>query len=133
MSKKRLVKVPKNIQTFVQNTLRRASSKWYAKNKALSEARVPNGTFSTGRIKYAWKCATCGELCKKKDVQVDHIDPVVPLDGYANGMDYDLNEFAVRLFCSVKNLQVLCKPCHKLKSADEAAIRSVERKIDKSK
>lgn len=127
-----MIKIPKNVETFALRVLRKASLKWYARNKAYEKAKTPNGTFSTGRTKYAWKCATCGELFKKKDTQADHMDPVVPIGGFANGMPVDFNEFIVRLFCSDKNWQILCKSCHKEKSAKEAGDRSVQKKIDKS-
>lgn len=62
-------------------------------------------------------CNECNELSKK--VHVDHIDPVVPLDKKL--ADMNLNEYANR----VHNLpcQVLCEPCHKLKSKNENKLR----------
>lgn len=64
-------------------------------------------------------CVMCGEVFKRKEINVDHIFPVVPphlkledmtLDGY---------------YCGVftESLQVLCKPCHNRKTAVEKMIR----------
>jgi hypothetical protein len=57
-------------------------------------------------------CAGCGGFFVARDVQVDHIDPVVdPEDGFQ-----DLDVFIDRLYCEAENLQVLCKECHKVKT-----------------
>ena len=56
----------------------------------------------------------------RKDIQVDHIDPVEPIDRKVT----DWNEHIKRLFCEVSNLQVLCKPCHLIKSIEENANRT---------
>ena len=57
----------------------------------------------------------CKEEFTSKDVEVDHINPVVSIqDGFI-----DWNEFIKRLYCGKENLQVLCKPCHKIKTKNE--------------
>lgn len=81
------------------------------------------------RVRY--KCAICGELFQQKFVQVDHVDPVVPLDKTEADMSYD--EMARNIFAKSANLQVVCstpmtknggKPsCHKIKSDEENFIR----------
>lgn len=63
---------------------------------------------------------------------VDHIDPVVPITGFLKtkgflGYDWDL--VIRRLFCEIEGLQVLCKPCHKLKTADERSERAALKKL----
>ena len=60
-------------------------------------------------------CNHCGLCFPIKEIQVDHIKPVIPVDREIK----DWNEYIERLFCSVKNLQCLCKPCHLIKSNDE--------------
>ena len=49
-----------------------------------------------------------------KEVQVDHIIPVVDFDGFK-----DWDTYIKSLFCSIKNLQVLCRECHKEKTTRE--------------
>lgn len=81
------------------------------------------------RVRY--KCAICGELFQQKNVQVDHIEPVVPVYKTEKDMNYD--ELADGVFCKLSNLQVVCstpmsrnegKPsCHKIKSDEENFIR----------
>ena len=68
-----------------------------------------------------YTCNKCKKTFSQKDVQVDHISPVVPLNKTLNDMDY--NEIVSAIFCDISNLQVLCKPCHKMKTKKENNMR----------
>lgn len=61
----------------------------------------------TKRGKY--RCNDCKKLFRLKEVQVDHIVEI--------GSFVDWNSYIEKLFCSIDNLQVLCKKCHKNKTA----------------
>jgi 5-methylcytosine-specific restriction endonuclease McrA len=116
----------KEKQQFCIATLRRASFRWKARGIAQKRYKVQVGEFSTGRPKYGYFCASCGVIEKHKDCVMDHIEPVVGPEGFTT-----LDDFAERLFCDESNFQNLCKPCHKLKSAAEAAARKEYRKKNK--
>ena len=66
-------------------------------------------------------CNKCWGDFQPKDVQVDHILPVVPLD--IKKKDIHLWLYIEHLYCGQDNLQVLCKDCHKKKSKEENSIR----------
>lgn len=72
-------------------------------------------------LKGEWHtCAKCDGIFPKKDVQVDHIDPVVdPATGF---IDWNTH-IKRKLYITVKDLQTLCKPCHKNKSVEENSRR----------
>lgn len=59
-------------------------------------------------------CAKCQGLFKKKECQLDHIEPVIPIEGFQN-FDVHLK----RLFIKANGYQALCRPCHKLKTKEE--------------
>lgn len=70
-----------------------------------------------------WDCALCGTPCKQAAsskhprFHVDHIDPVIPL----GGVEVSWHEYIQRLFFSGKdNLQLICAPCHRTKTNNEA-------------
>lgn len=69
---------------------------------------------------------------KEKELQMDHIDPVVPYDTDLHSMSLD--EIVYRIYCLEKladNLQYICTPCHKEKSKVEASIRAKYRELEK--
>jgi 5-methylcytosine-specific restriction endonuclease McrA len=107
-------------RSFVTSALRAASRRWPPKFKALKEAFVGRKTNKkTGKLAMHYKCAKCKKHFVATDVQVDHVLPVVdPKVGFI-GWD----SFIDRIFCEIENLQVLCKPCHKVKTEEEKAKR----------
>lgn len=104
----------KNKYAFAKSALRRASTYWYAMKEAEATARVSRGLY---------KCAMCLELFKRKEIQRDHIQPVVSTNGEKN----DFNTYIETLFCEPENIQILCKPCHLSKSQIEGELRKASR------
>lgn len=102
---------------FIVNTLRYGSRKWPAKFHTLEEAKTEKRINpASGRMAQFYKCNACEKEYTNKDVEVDHIIPVVdPAVGFV-----DWNTFIERMFCDRVNYQVLCKPCHKKKTKEES-------------
>ena len=102
-------------RVWLQKELRRSSIKWFERNKAIQRARVVReiGFFKNGapKTKVLYKCASCREAFDRKEIHVDHIEPI--------GSFEDWNSYIDRLFCPASNLQVLCAPCHKRKTKEE--------------
>lgn len=94
---------------FAIAALRRASYRWPANSEALKLARVARNEY---------ECNICKGIFGRREVQKDHIEPVVPVTGWI-GFD----DFIQRLYCSVDKIQVACKPCHKVKSQIENKLR----------
>lgn len=90
--------------------LRSNSLQWPPRNEALKLARVDRGRYV---------CAGCGEVCGRKDVHLDHIDPIVDVE---HGFQ-DWNTLIERLFCYEEGFQVLCKYCHDTKTEMEKVLR----------
>ena len=89
--------------------------RWPPKYEALAAAKTEKKiNHKSKRLAQHYQCALCKEEFTQKDVQVDHKKPVVPKTGFTTWDTY-----IKRLFCDVKNLQVLCKPCHKIKTKEE--------------
>lgn len=95
--------------SFVKGALRSASQRWPPKYEKLQEAYV--GTKinkSSGRMAKHYKCNVCHEDFPQKEVEVNHITPVVPTSGFDSW-----DGVVERLFCETDGLEVVCKPCHR--------------------
>lgn len=96
---------------FIIRQLRRISYMWPPRSTAKKQARIRRGVY---------RCARCDDEFNWKDVQVDHIEPVInPKYGWE-----DYNTYIDRLFCSEEGFQLLCKPCHAKKTKKENKLRT---------
>lgn len=92
-------------------------------NAAKTEKKVNE---KTGRVAQHYRCAKCKQEFTSKDMEVDHIKPVVsPTKGFVSW-----DSFIENLFCEADNLQAICKPCHKEKSKKETQKRNANRQKD---
>lgn len=103
---------------FLRGVLREGCQRWpphvrHALNDARFEYRGSNP-----KQKWVYQCAQCGQMFKRTEVQVDHVEACGTLKSFA-----ELPGFAERMFCEKDGLRVVCKPCHKEKTAEEAAAR----------
>jgi len=100
---------------FIIQHLRRASYKWPPRNEAKKKAKVSRGYY---------RCAICKEVFHYKQMQLDHIIPIIPVT--TGWISY--NDFIKRLFCESLGFQYLCKPDHKEKTKKENQIRYENKK-----
>lgn len=107
-------------KSFVTSTIRAGSRRWPPKYKALNEAKTDKKiNKKSGRLAQHFQCSACLEEFTSKDVQVDHITPVVdPKKGF---ISWDV--YIERMFCEKENFQILCKPCHSIKTKKEKSAR----------
>lgn len=114
------------MHSFIKSALRSASQRWPPKFLALKEAFTGKKINSkTGRIASHYQCGECKKDHPAKDVQVDHINPVIdPLIGFVSWDDV-----IDKMFCEEDGFQILCKPCHLIKTHAERQIAK-ERKTN---
>ncbi len=83
---------------------------WPPRKEAIKKARVARGEY---------KCASCEGIFGPKQIQLDHINPVIDEEeGFV-----DWNTYIERLFCDEDGFQVMCITCHSAKSFLENEIR----------
>ena len=101
---------------FVTSALRAASRRWPQKYECLADAFSGKKTnVHTGREAKHYKCAQCHNEFTTTNIQVDHKQPIInPRVGF-EGWDVYID----RLYCEKDNLQILCKPCHAIKTKQE--------------
>lgn len=114
---------------FLRSGLREKFNRWPPKYETIkaaasveqvieedgSSVRFKTGK-KAGQIKTVkmYRCVECDKTFKQKEVQVDHIVPAGTLKSFK-----DLETFAERLFVGIEGLQVMCKPCHEVKTKKE--------------
>lgn len=140
MSKKPKKKKAYNLKGVIINSLRNLSLKHPQRKEVEDRTKVAPATH---------QCESCGVWCYKgtsdKNLQalkeefpneniikgrldVDHVDPVIPI---VSGWEFTYDKYIERLFCGSEHLSGLCKGCHKEKSGKEATRRSELRKEKK--
>jgi len=114
---------------WIIKQLRRTTYRCPERDKALKDAIRKDGVFAINkdgdrsRIKY--ECNMCKLLYRRKEIQLDHVVPIIPVEGFD-----DWNGVVPRMFVQCDGYQVLCKTCHKEKTNDENVIRREERKSE---
>ena len=118
------------IKNFIISLLRAGSRKWPPRAKVLGQAKTEKKINSkSGRLAQHYLCNACKKDFPQKDVNVDHVIPVVsPEEGFV-----DWNTYIPRMFCEEENLQVLCSRCHTKKSTEEKKVRSASKQATKNK
>lgn len=95
--------------SFIKSALRSASVRWPPRYQTLSEALVGTKTnVKTGRMAKHYKCNQCKGEFPSKEVEVNHILPVIPVTGFTSW-----DSVIERMFCEKEGFEVVCKPCHK--------------------
>lgn len=107
---------------FVIAALRRASLRWPARNAAKTAARIERGFY---------QCAHCKKAFGPKEIDLDHVKPIVRISGFTDWHDY-----IERLLPDESGFQVLCKMDHDIKTMIENNGRKLNKeknKVDKKK
>ncbi len=92
-------------RTFLMSGLRRLSRFWEPAKNVIDKARIARGMY---------QCSACRKIVGHKEIKADHINPVVPVDGFT-----DWNDIVGRMFCDESGFQALCKICHDDKTKKE--------------
>ena len=109
------------LKAFVIAVLRSGTRRYPPKWEVLKDAYVGiRLNEKTNREGKHYLCALCEGEFPSKEVEVDHIEPVISSKGFTSWDDY-----IARLFCDKSNLQVVCKSCHKIKSYNEGQERKL--------
>jgi 5-methylcytosine-specific restriction endonuclease McrA len=84
---------------------------------------------SRPRVKTWCRCSGCKTPTPKSYMEVDHIDPVVPVNKNLTSMTFD--DIVNRIWCEFTNLQAICPECHTTKTKTENKLRREARKKEK--
>ena len=96
---------------FLRSNLRRASMKWPPLARLALDDCKRAYTGPNKRQKWEYQCSNCLGWFMRKEIQVDHIEPVGSLKSFE-----DVEGFCRRLFVEKEGLKVMCVDCHNLKT-----------------
>lgn len=126
------------LSAYMKNAVRRLSYRFPSRSEAWQSVRIPRpANWPNKRVQWVAPCAACKQLFEQADTQCDHIEPIIPVTGWplapasplyeVTPEDKDMNLLIYRTFVAAKKLQILCKECHKAKSAEENGRRKAVR------
>lgn len=120
-------KLPK-LTTWLTPKLRRLSMQWAGKSIARDNAKIyiQDGYYKNGNPKiiryYVCQNPECGLIVDEENSQMDHIEPVVSVDGFTTWDNY-----IETLFSNPNNYACLCLTCHAEKTRLENEIRLINK------
>lgn len=106
---------------LLKGAIRRVFSRSELRRRVIDAARVLHTDPLRPRVTKWVKCAECGLPTAAYQAQVDHMDPLVPIETTLEDMDW--NTIIDRTWCEENRLQVLDKSCHNVKSKQENKLR----------
>lgn len=104
-----------------RNDIKKSNRREYYKT------RVDGSKYSKPNFEY--QCKSCKKWFADKDIQLDHVNPVVdPKDAAIYTEEEFIGKFAISLLCYEDGWQLLCEKCHTKKTEKENKIRQKTKK-----
>ena len=106
------------LKNFIISLLRKSNFAWKPKKEVIMSCRTDNKLINeaTGKPNMTSKCQKCGTRVLEKNLKIDHIDPIVPVEGWGDTTRFlgvNWNEYLGRMFVESDGLQGICADCHK--------------------
>lgn len=114
---------------LLKGAIRRVFSRSELRRKAVEQSRIDYTDAKRPRVTKWSLCEVCKQPTPTYLMQVDHKEPVVPIDVRFEEMTFDT--LIDRMWCEYRNLTPMCKPCHSLKTKAENKLRREKRKEKK--
>lgn len=116
---------------LLKGALRRVFSRSDLRKQALESSRIEHIDASRPRVTKWSKCSSCQIPTPTYLLEIDHIQPIVPVDKSLESMDW--NELVDKIWCEPENLKAVCKECHRSKTKSETKERAMHKRALKAK
>ena len=113
---------------LLKGAIRRVFSRSELRKAAIAKNSIDHFNPDRPRVTKWSFCTECGTIDAQYLMDVDHREPVVPID--RSFADMSMDEALDRQWCELEKLDVLCSDCHDGKTAIENKER---RRIKKGK
>lgn len=112
---------------LIKGALRRVFSRSELRKTALAKADAPGVvSMNRPRVKKWSTCPICVKYIPTYLMQVDHVNPIIPLDMSLQEISWDT--LIDNIWCNPSNLVAMCKECHLTKTKEEGKIRRANKK-----
>lgn len=111
---------------LLKGAVRRVFSRSDLRRKIIQTVIINHSDPNRPRVKKWGRCTLCKLPTALYQMQVDHKDPIIPIDKTLEDMMWD--EVINRAWCEENNLVPVCKPCHQLKTKEENKQRRKNKK-----
>src|SRR5579859_4509761 len=112
-------------RNLVKGAIRRVFSRSDLRRSVIESSVIKFLDPNRPRVKKWSLCPICKTNIPTYLMEVDHINPIVPLDKTLEDLSWDF--LIDSIWCDKMNLKAICKDCHKVKTAAE---RKARRKIN---
>lgn len=110
-------RITKKEQGLIKGALRRVFARSELRIQVLKTNTVVHADPDRVRVtRWGW-CNECGCIEAAYKLQIDHKDPVIPIDKALD--DFTWDEVVDRIWCDKENLIPLCLECHRRKTKVE--------------
>lgn len=115
---------------LLKGAIRRVFSRSDIRRHVLEMAKIIHVDPTRPRVKKWGKCEDCKLPTPLYLMQIDHREPIVPVDATLEDMSWDT--VINRTWCDKNGLAPVCKNCHTVKTKQENAIRRKNKKDKKN-
>lgn len=122
--------ITKKERGLIKGGIRRVFSRSELRKSVIDGSRRNYTDGNRPRVKKWSACPDCDKFIPTYQMEVDHVDPIVPINMSLESMTWD--EIVNRIWCDPKNLRAICKDCHKIKTKVETKQRAIARKSGKA-
>lgn len=106
---------------LLKGAIRRLFSRSELRLSIIQAAEIKHHDVDRPRVTKWVSCDECGLIFPRYLAEVDHIKPIIALGENLGDLPWDC--VIERVWCDPKNLRVVDKECHKVKTAEENRTR----------